>query len=76
MVFGTKEPSREADEGPRGERSRTQMSEILEQAHETNGHGTATPAAGMKRMAAQKTSSPAQGQHNVAADNSTSRLLE
>jgi methyl-accepting chemotaxis protein len=50
------------------------MSEILEQAHETNGHGTATPAAGMKRMAAQKTTTPAQGQHNVAADNGASRL--
>src|ERR1039458_224859 len=51
------------------------MSEILEQANETNGHGTATPAAGMKRMAAQKTASPVQEQHSVsAADSGASRL--
>lgn len=51
------------------------MSEILEQMNETNGHGTATPAAGMKRMAAQKTGNPVQEQHSVAAaDNGESRL--
>jgi len=51
------------------------MSEILEQVNETNGHGTATPAAGMKRMAAQKTGNPVQEQHSVAAaDNGASRL--
>jgi len=51
------------------------MSEILEQAIETNGHGTATPVAGMKRMAAQKTGTPVQEQHSVAvADNGASRL--
>ena len=51
------------------------MSEILEQAIETNGHGTATPVAGMKRMAAQKTASPVQEQHSVAAaDTGASRL--
>jgi len=51
------------------------MSEILEQANETNGHGTASPAAGMKRMAAPRTASPAQEQHSVAsADNGSSRL--
>jgi methyl-accepting chemotaxis protein len=51
------------------------MSEILEQANETNGHGTATPAAGMRRMAAQRTGNPVQEQHNgAAADNGASRL--
>ena len=51
------------------------MSEILEQVNETNGHGTATPAAGMKRMAAQKTGNPVQEQHSVAAaDNGATRL--
>ena len=51
------------------------MSEILEQANEANGHGTATPVAGMKRMAAQKTGNPVQEQHSVAAvDNGASRL--
>ena len=51
------------------------MSEILEQAIETNGHGTATPVAGMKRMAAQKTGNPVQEQHSAAAaDNGASRL--
>jgi len=51
------------------------MSEILEQANETNGHGTATPAAGMKRMAAQKMGNPVQEQPSVAAaDNGASRL--
>jgi len=51
------------------------MSEILEQAIETNGHGTATPAAGMKRMAPQRTGNPVQEQHSVAAaDVGASRL--
>jgi methyl-accepting chemotaxis protein len=51
------------------------MSEILEQTNETNGHGTATPAAGMKKMAAQRTGSAVEEQHNAAAaDNGASRL--
>jgi methyl-accepting chemotaxis protein len=51
------------------------MSEILEQTNETNGHGTATPAAGMKKMAAQRTGSAVEEQHNTAAaDNGASRL--
>src|ERR1700721_374271 len=51
------------------------MSEILEQANETNGHGTASPAAGMKRMAAPRSAGPAQEQHGgAAADNGASRL--
>ena len=51
------------------------MSEILEQANETNGHGTATPAAGMKRMAPPRTGNPVHEQHtDSAADNGASRL--
>ena len=51
------------------------MSEILEQVNETNGHGTAKPAAGMKRMAAQKTGNPVHEQPSVAAaDNGAGRL--
>jgi len=51
------------------------MSEVLEQANEVNGHGTATPAAGMRRMASPRTSIPAQEQHNSASpDNGANRL--
>ena len=51
------------------------MSETLEQANETNGHGTATPAAGMKRMAPPRTGNPVHEQHtDSAADNGASRL--
>ena len=51
------------------------MSEVLEQANEVNGHGTATPAAGMRRMASPRTSIPAQEQHNSPSpDNGANRL--
>jgi methyl-accepting chemotaxis protein len=50
------------------------MSEVLEQATETNGHGTATPAAGMKRMAAQRSASAVAEYGVPATDNGGSRL--
>jgi methyl-accepting chemotaxis protein len=50
------------------------MSEVLEQATETNGHGTPTPASGMKRMAAQRSASSVAEQGAPAGDNGASRL--
>jgi len=51
------------------------MSKILEQETETNNHGTASPAGGMKRMAAQKTGNPVQAPSGMsAADIGASRM--
>jgi len=52
------------------------MSEILEQAKETNGQRAARHAVGTKRLAAQKSGSPAQKQSTVSVVDSSSSCLQ